>query len=131
MKPTVLMLLCAASLPLGACASTNRDLGMSEPAPAPAYAAAAPNCRSVGGTAAAGAGLGAAAGLGVGALTGGVGLLEGALVGAVVGGLAGAVWADANNDGCVDGYTREGRYYQGAPYQETVQPTGYRSGERG
>jgi hypothetical protein len=129
-KPTVLMLLCAASLPLGACAST-RDTAYVDSAPAPGYASA-PNCRSVGGTAAAGAGIGGAAGLGVGALSGGVGLLEGALVGAVVGGLAGAIWADSNNDGCVDGYTREGRYYQGAPYQENVQPTGgYRSGERG
>jgi hypothetical protein len=131
-KPTVLILLCAASLPLGACASSNRDMGLAEPAPAPAYAAAAPNCRSVGGSAATGAGVGAAAGLGVGAISGGVGLLEGALVGAVVGGLAGAIWADANNDGCVDGYTRECRYYEGVPYQNNVQPTGgYRSGERG
>lgn len=128
MKPTVLMLLCAASLPLGACAS-NRDVAQST---GPNYAAAAPNCRSVGNTAAAGAGLGGAAGLGVGAISGGVGLLEGALIGAAVGGLAGAIWADSNNDGCVDGYTREGRYYEGAPYQEAPQPTGgYRSGERG
>ena len=39
----------------------------------------------------------------------------------------------SNNDGCVDGYVREGQYYEGAPYQSTpmVQPTGYRSGERG
>lgn len=129
MKSSVLMLLCAVSLPLGACASTN-DMAVAEPAPAPAYAAA-PDCRNVGRSALTGAGVGGAAGLGVGALSGGVGLLEGALVGAVVGGIAGAVWADANNDGCVDGYTREGRYYEGAPYQETVQPTGYRSGERG
>lgn len=131
MKPTVLMLLCAASLPLGACAS-NRDYAVAGPGPAPAYAAAAPDCKSVGRSALTGAGVGGAAGLGVGALSGGVSLLGGALVGAVVGGLAGAVWADANNDGCVDGYTREGRYYEGAPYQEQVQPTGgYRSGERG
>lgn len=131
MKPTILMLLCAASLPLGACAS-NRDMAVAGPGSAPAYASAAPNCRSVGGTAAAGAGLGGAAGLGVGALAGGVGLLEGALIGAAVGGLAGAIWADANNDGCVDGYTREGRYYEGAPYQNNVQPAGdYRRGERG
>jgi hypothetical protein len=60
-------------------------------------------------------------------------VLEGAAIGAAVGGLAGAVWADANNDGCVDGYVREGQYYEGAPYQSTpvVQPIGYRSGERG
>jgi hypothetical protein len=94
-------------------------------------AAATPrDCRSVGGTALTGAGLGAAAGAGVGALASGVSILGGALVGAAVGGLAGAVWADQNNDGCVDGYMREGRYYEGAP---TVQPlpADYRSGERG
>lgn len=128
MKPTVLMLLCAASLPLGACAST-REMAAADPAPA-AYQPAR-DCRSVGGSALTGAGVGGAAGLGVGALASGVGLLEGALIGAAVGGIAGAIWADANNDGCVDGYTREGRYYEGAPYQENVQPTGYRRGERG
>ena len=66
-------------------------------------------------------------GLGIGAVTS-ASLLQGAVIGAVVGGLAGAIWADANNDGCVDGYYRDGRYYEGAP---VVQPTGYRSGERG
>jgi hypothetical protein len=57
------------------------------------------------------------------------------LIGAAVGGVGGAVWADANNDGCVDGYVREGRYYEGAPSSYTsepvVQPTTYRRGERG
>ncbi|HVR92014.1 MAG TPA: hypothetical protein VHG29_13115 [Novosphingobium sp.] len=90
--------------------------------------ASAPTCRSVGGTALTGAGVGAAAGAGVGLLASGVGVLEGALVGAAVGGLAGAVWADSNNDGCADGYTREGRYYSGGP---VVQPIPYRTGERG
>jgi len=96
-------------------------------------AAAPRDCRSVGGSALTGAGVGAATGAGVGALAGGVSVLGGALVGAAVGGLAGAIWADSNNDGCVDGYVREGQYYEGAPYQSTpmVQPTGYRSGERG
>lgn len=96
-------------------------------------ATAAPTCRNVGTTALTGAGVGAAAGAGVGAVASGVGVLEGALVGAAVGGLAGAVWADANNDGCVDGYMREGRYYQGAPYQSgpVVQPVSTRAGERG
>ena len=91
-------------------------------------ASAAPACRSVGGTALTGAGVGGVAGAGVGALAGNV--LAGAVVGAAVGGLAGAVWADHNNDGCVDGYVREGRYYEGAP---VIQPTsGYsRTGERG
>ncbi|MEJ6011238.1 hypothetical protein [Novosphingobium aquae] len=84
-------------------------------------------CRSVGGSAATGAAVGGAAGLGVGAVTD-LSLLEGAAIGAVVGGLAGAIWADSNNDGCVDGYMRDGRYYPGAP---AVQPGGYRAGERG
>ena len=35
--------------------------------------------------------------------------------GAAVGGLAGAVWADRNNDGVVDGYVYNGQYYPGAP----------------
>ena len=84
---------------------------------------------SVGGTAATGAGVGAVAGAGAGALIGGLGVLEGAVIGAAVGGLAGAVWADANNDGCVDGYVREGQYYYGSP---VVQPTNVAyTGERG
>ena len=90
----------------------------------------ADRCRSVPGTAAAGAGVGAATGAGVGALVNGVGILEGALIGAAVGGIAGAVWADANNDGCVDGYMREGRYYDGAPVVQPL-PSSYRTGERG
>jgi hypothetical protein len=81
------------------------------------------------GGAAAGAGVGAAAGLGAGALIGGLSLLEGAVIGAAVGGIAGAIWADSNNDGCVDGYVREGQYYSGSP---VVQPTTVAyTGERG
>ena len=81
------------------------------------------------GGAAAGAGVGAAAGLGAGALIGGLSLLEGAVIGAAVGGIAGAVWADSNNDGCADGYVREGQYYSGSP---VVQPTTVAyTGERG
>ena len=84
---------------------------------------------SVAGSAATGAGVGAAAGAGAGALIGGLGVLEGAAIGAAVGGLAGAVWADANNDGCADGYVREGQYYSGSP---VVQPTNLAyTGERG
>lgn len=91
---------------------------------------AANRCRSVLGTALTTGAAGAAVGAGAGALIGGLSVLEGAAIGAAVGGLGGAVWADANNDGCVDGYMREGRYYEGAP---TVQPTPatYRAGERG
>lgn len=92
-------------------------------------ASTATRCPSVGGSALTGAAGGAALGAGVGALSGGIGVLEGAAVGAAVGGLAGAVWADANNDGCVDGYVREGQYYSGSP---TVQPTTLAyTGERG
>jgi hypothetical protein len=103
-----------------------------EGAPAGYQSASAQRCGpSVGGSALTGAGVGAAAGAGVGVLSGGVGVLEGAAVGAVVGGLAGAIWADANNDGCVDGYVREGQYYSGSPM---VQPTNNNvayTGERG
>ena len=91
---------------------------------------AARNCRSVGGSALTGAGVGAAAGAGVGAVAGGVGVLEGAAVGAAVGGRAGAIWADSTNDGCVDGYMREGRYYEGGPMVQPM-PANYRAGERG
>lgn len=103
----------------------------------PNYAAASPttttrSCPSTLGSAATGAGLGAAAGAGVGALASGVSVLEGALVGAAVGGVAGAVWADQNNDGCVDGYMREGQYYSGAPTQPApAATTTTRTGERG
>jgi len=91
-------------------------------------ASAAPACKSVGQTALTGAGVGGVGGAAVGALTGGS-LLAGAVIGAAIGGVAGAVWADHNNDGCVDGYVREGRYYAGEP---TVQPAAMpRSGERG
>lgn len=98
---------------------------------APAYydASTGRACQNVLGTAATGAGLGAVGGAGVGAATG-LGVLEGAIAGAVVGGIAGAVWADSNNDGCVDGYTRGGQYYQGVPQQPVYQAPVQR-GERG
>ena len=86
------------------------------------------SCPSTLGSAAVGAGVGGAAGAGVGAVTG-LGTLEGAIAGAAIGGIAGAVWADQNNDGCVDGYVREGRYYQGAPATHHTTPS--RLGERG
>ena len=100
-----------------------------EGTPTQAAAVAPRQCPSIGGSAAVGAGVGAATGAGAGALIGGLGVLEGALIGAAVGGIAGAVWADANNDGCVDGYIREGQYYSGAPVVQPV-PTSY-TGERG
>lgn len=103
MKPSVLTVLAAASIPLAACASTP-ETAMESPEPAPLrYQSAAAGPRDC-----------AAA-------------PTSALVGSAVGGLDGAIWADADNDGCVDGYMREGRYYGGAP---TVQPlpADYRSG---
>ena len=87
------------------------------------------DCPSVLGSAGVGAAGGAAVGAGAGALIGGLGVLEGAAIGAAVGGLAGAVWADANNDGCVDGYVREGQYYSGGPVVQPL-PASY-TGERG
>jgi hypothetical protein len=95
------------------------------------------------GRVATGVGVGAAVGAGAGALIPGVNALEGALAGAVVGGLAGAIWADQDRDGRVDGYVQNGQYYPGAPaqgqtgtsYQQPMsqQPmsTPTRSGERG
>lgn len=95
----------------------------------------ATRCVNVAGSAATGAGVGAAGGVGVGLLTGG-NPLTGAIVGAVVGGIAGAVYADQNNDGCVDGYTRGGQYYEGSPQpgqyqQQQPYQAPMRSGERG
>ena len=101
-----------------------------EGSPSNYQAASARSCPSVGGTALKTGVAGAAVGAGAGALIGGVSVLEGAAIGAAVGGLGGAIWADYNNDGCVDGYVREdGQYYAGAPSQ-TVQPVAY-TGERG
>ena len=59
-----------------------------------------------------------------------------AAIGAAVGGLAGAIWADRNNDGVVDGYVYNGQYYTGAPSATPVAPVPMapapvRSGERG
>ena len=77
---------------------------------------------------------GALGGAAIGAVAGGfipgISTLEGAVIGAAVGGLAGAIWADHNNDGCVDGYVREGRYYSGSPVVQPTPSLAY-SGERG
>lgn len=98
----------------------------------PQYAAASPrNCPTTLGGAATGAGIGAVAGAGAGALIGGINPLEGALIGAAVGGIGGAVWADRNNDGCIDGYTREGQYYEGVPVVQPVSGSRTYAGERG
>ena len=58
------------------------------------------------------------------------------MIGAAVGGLAGAIWADRNNDGVVDGYVYNGQYYAGqptgaAPAPAPMAPMPSRSGERG
>ncbi|MET0250895.1 MAG: hypothetical protein ABW203_01825 [Novosphingobium sp.] len=95
----------------------------------PGYAAGQ-SCPSVGGSALTGAGVGALAGAGVGAVVGGINPFQGALIGAAVGGIGGAIWADRNNDGCVDGYVREGQYYEGAPVVQPIYES-RRRGERG
>ena len=116
MNKAVVTLMAAAALPLSACASTTHDSSLA----------------SVG----EGAAIGAAGGAGVAALTGGS-LLTGAVIGAAVGGLAGAAWADSNNDGCVDGYIQNGQYYAGAPTTTTTTTSTYSApvstgtGERG
>jgi uncharacterized membrane protein len=77
---------------------------------------------------------GAALGAVGGALIPGVSMLEGAVIGAAVGGLAGAIWADRDNDGRADGYVYNGQYYQGAPNSTAPAPTytpPARTGERG
>lgn len=159
MRTPVILILAAAAMPLGACASAASDSRTSSASAADPLASAAigspvegvaggvwadrdndgrvdgyvrdgqyhagmpsasrtaevaRDCRAVGGTALTGAGLGA--GAGVDAVAGG-GVPGGALVGAAVGGLAGAAWADANNDGCVDGYIRDGQYHEGSPHK--------------
>lgn len=137
MNRAVLSVVAAAAFPLAACTTTaedntlaSADTGYTDQAPASYQTASATRCGpSVGRSAATGAAVGGATGAGAGALIGGVSVLEGAVIGAAVGGLAGAVWADANNDGCADGYVREGQYYSGNP---VVQPTNLAyTGERG
>lgn len=53
--------------------------------------------------------------------------------GTPVGGVYGATWADANQDGCVEGYMRDGQYRSGSPYYQQNDRSGgsYRRGERG
>jgi hypothetical protein len=93
MRKMFLAAMMAGSISLSACATTDRTAG----------------------DIAQGAALGGAAGVAAGALIPGVSLIEGAAIGAGIGGLAGAVWADNNNDGYADGYYQNGQYYAGAP----------------
>ena len=102
-----------------------------------------PNTHSVLASAGMGALGGAALGAAAGAVIPGVSILQGAVIGAAAGGLAGAIWADQNHDGVVDGYMYNGQYYAGAPagYTGTAvaapvpapmpAPAPMRSGERG
>jgi hypothetical protein len=85
------------------------------------------------GKVATGALIGGTVGAATGAVVPGVGILAGAAVGAVVGGLAGAVWADQDRNGQVDGYVYEGQYYPGAPpaQQAPTYAPPARTGERG
>lgn len=84
--------------------------------------------RAIGGALAGNTNSGAALGAAAGAVVTGVRIPTGAILGAAVGGLPGAVWADRNNDGVVDGYVYNGQYYAGAP---TIMPTISRGPERG
>ncbi|MCY7338659.1 MAG: hypothetical protein LH465_01680 [Sphingomonas bacterium] len=93
MKKFVMAALLASSVSLGACATNSRMAG----------------------DVAQGAAVGAVGGAALGAFVPGIGVIEGAAIGAGIGGLAGAVWADNNNDGYADGYMQNGQYYQGTP----------------
>lgn len=104
MKKTMIALVAASAMSLGACNTTESQDEMLASA----------------GT---GAAIGAATGAGVGAVVGGLSPIEGAAIGAAVGGLAGAIWADRDNDGQADGYYYNGNYYEGRPPASMTQPT--------
>ena len=117
MRKSMMAIMLAGTISLGACSTTSPEAG----------------------DIAQGAAVGAAGGAAIGAVVPGVNVIEGAAIGAAVGGLAGAVWADNNNDGQVDGYVYNGQYYQGAPPQSAAPAPApapaysapVRSGERG
>lgn len=96
MKKFMMVALLAGTVSLSACASDGMNSRMS-------------------GNVAQGAAVGAVGGAALGAVVPGIGVIEGAAIGAGVGGLAGAVWADNNNDGYADGYYQNGTYYAGQP----------------
>ncbi len=127
MKRSVMAMLVAGSMSLGACATTND----------PYYADRDETLRD----AATGAAVGAATGAVAGAVIPGVNPVEGAVAGAVVGGVAGAVTSDNDGDGRVDEvyYDRNGDGYYDGRYDSYGRPipvkantdNGYRRGERG
>jgi hypothetical protein len=130
MRHSVMTALLACSCCLGACTTTADDVAGRDvantgtPQAANVGGRSVEACTSTLAAVAGGAVGGAAAG-------GGVGALAGAVAGGVIGGVAGAVWADQNNDGCVDGYTVGGLYHPGAPKPEDYQPASVKRGERG
>jgi hypothetical protein len=74
---------------------------------------------------------GSALGAAAGAVIPGLSRIEGAAVGAAVSGVSGAVWADSNNDGYVDGYVYNGQYYAGTPATAApIRPPPLMNGER-
>ena len=81
MRKSMIAILLAGSMSLGACATSSEQAG----------------------DIAQGAAVGAAGGAAVGAVVPGVNVIEGAAIGAAVGGLAGAVWSDSKGDGYADG----------------------------
>ncbi len=89
MKKSILAIMMAGTISLGACAN-NPNIARN-------------------------AGIGGLGGAAVGAVIPGVSVAEGALAGAAIGGLSGAIWTDQNNDGYVDGYMQNGQYYAGTP----------------
>ncbi|MBA3527220.1 MAG: hypothetical protein H0T82_09930 [Sphingomonas sp.] len=89
MKKSIMAIMLAGSVSLGACAS-NPNMARN-------------------------AGIGGLGGAAIGAVIPGVSVAEGALAGAAIGGISGALWTDQNNDGYVDGYTQNGQYYAGTP----------------
>ena len=93
MKKTMMAMLLAGTISLGACATDSRTQG----------------------NIAQGAAIGAVGGAALGAVVPGINVIEGAAIGAGIGGLTGAVWADNNGDGYADGYVSNGSYYQGTP----------------
>ena len=57
--------------------------------------------------------------------------IPGAVLGAPAGNMPGAVWADSDGDGLVDGFYYQGRFYAGMPPYQPVPSAPVRQGERG